>query len=271
MVERAQAFVEAGADAIFAEAMTDLSMYKEVVDAVDVPVLANITEFGQTPLYSSASLGHVGIAMALYPHQPSGPMNQAALNVYRSIREKGHQRDVVEAMQTRMDLYDFRAITNTKGSLTRSSGTTLRSRTNGRWKEIDRSRPPGPGGRGNSPLHAWGKTGTGPTYRGYDITDLAENTCFEEVAHLIRKGEPPRRANSTPTASASRRLRSLPPALKEVLERIPASAHPWMSCARVAPCWVIWRRSRTSRSSKMQRTGPRRVPFDHQLLVSLLP
>ncbi len=117
VVERAQAFVDAGADAIFAEAMTDLSMYKEVVDAVDVPVLANITEFGQTPLYSSEELGSVGIAMALYPLSAFRAMNQAALNVYRSIREKGHQRDVVEAMQTRMDLYDFLGYHEYEGKL----------------------------------------------------------------------------------------------------------------------------------------------------------
>lgn len=117
VVERAQAFVEAGADAIFAEAMTDLSMYKEVVDAVDVPVLANITEFGQTPLYSCEELGSVGIAMALYPLSAFRAMNQAALKVYRSIREKGHQKEVVETMQTRMDLYDFLGYHEYEGKL----------------------------------------------------------------------------------------------------------------------------------------------------------
>jgi len=106
VVERVGAFVEAGADAIFAEAMTDLEMYRKVVDAVDVPVLANITEFGQTPLYSVDELGSVGIAMALYPLSAFRAMSKAALDVYREIRARGTQQGVVEQMQTRMDLYD---------------------------------------------------------------------------------------------------------------------------------------------------------------------
>ncbi len=107
VVERAAAFVEAGADAIFAEAMTDLDMYRKVVAAVDVPVLANITEFGQTPLYSTAELGETGVRMVLYPLSAFRAMNQAALNVYQAIRKDGHQKAVLDTMQTRMELYDF--------------------------------------------------------------------------------------------------------------------------------------------------------------------
>jgi methylisocitrate lyase len=107
VLERVSAFVEAGADAIFAEAMTDLSMYQRVVSTVDVPVLANITEFGQTPLFTTKELGSVGIAMALYPLSAFRAASQAALNVYRAIRTEGTQKNVVSAMQTRMDLYDF--------------------------------------------------------------------------------------------------------------------------------------------------------------------
>jgi methylisocitrate lyase len=107
VIDRVVAFVDAGADAIFAEAMTDLDMYARVVSAVDVPVLANITEFGATPLYTTAELGSVGIAMALYPLSAFRAMSQAALNVYRTIRTDGSQKNVVGAMQTRMDLYDF--------------------------------------------------------------------------------------------------------------------------------------------------------------------
>jgi methylisocitrate lyase len=107
VIDRVSAFVEAGADAIFAEAMTDLSMYARVVEAVDVPVLANITEFGATPLYTTAELGGVGIAMALYPLSAFRAMSQAALNVYRTIRTAGTQTSVLATMQTRMDLYDF--------------------------------------------------------------------------------------------------------------------------------------------------------------------
>lgn len=107
VIERSQAFVEAGADAIFAEAMTDLEMYRKVVDAVDVPVLANITEFGQTPLYTTEELGGAGIRMVLYPLSAFRAMNKAALGVYEAIRRDGHQKEVLDTMQTRMELYDF--------------------------------------------------------------------------------------------------------------------------------------------------------------------
>jgi len=107
VLDRVSAFVEAGADAIFAEAMTDLDMYAKVVKAVNAPVLANITEFGQTPLFTTQELGSVGIAMALYPLSAFRAMNLAALNVYKTIRTEGTQKNVVSTMQTRMDLYDF--------------------------------------------------------------------------------------------------------------------------------------------------------------------
>ena len=107
VVERAARFEEAGADAIFAEAMTELDMYARVVDAVDVPVLANITEFGKTPLYCLDELRRVGVSMALYPLSAFRAMNLAALNVYRTIRGEGSQASVVDSMQTRDELYEF--------------------------------------------------------------------------------------------------------------------------------------------------------------------
>ena len=107
VIDRAGAFAEAGADAIFAEAMTEIDMYRPVVDAAGVPVLANLTEFGQTPLYTLDELASVGIAMALYPLSAFRAMNKAALNVYRTLKEKGTQASVVDTMQTRMELYDF--------------------------------------------------------------------------------------------------------------------------------------------------------------------
>ncbi len=107
VVERVARFEEAGADAIFAEAMTELDMYARVVDAVDVPVLANITEFGRTPLYSLDELRRVGVSMALYPLSAFRAMNLAALNVYRTIRGEGSQASVVDSMQTRDELYEF--------------------------------------------------------------------------------------------------------------------------------------------------------------------
>ncbi|MEM9058470.1 MAG: methylisocitrate lyase [Pseudomonadota bacterium] len=107
MLERIHAYQEAGADAIFAEAMTELGMYTRVVDAVSVPVLANLTEFGMTPLYTTDELKSVGIRMALYPLSAFRAMNQAALAVYRCIRDTGTQTPVVETMQTREELYEF--------------------------------------------------------------------------------------------------------------------------------------------------------------------
>ncbi|NLD68805.1 MAG: methylisocitrate lyase [Limnobacter sp.] len=105
-IERAVACVEAGADGIFPEAMTELQMYRRFVDAVKVPVLANITEFGQTPLFTVDELRDVGVAMALYPLSAFRAMNKAAQNVYDTLRRDGTQKAVVDTMQTRQQLYD---------------------------------------------------------------------------------------------------------------------------------------------------------------------
>ena len=107
VIERAAGFEAAGADAIFAEAMTDLDMYRQVVAAVSIPVLANITEFGATPYFTTRELGSAGISMALYPLSAFRAMNKAALNVYSILREKGTQESVIESMQTRAELYEF--------------------------------------------------------------------------------------------------------------------------------------------------------------------
>ena len=107
VVERVARFEAAGADAIFAEAMTDLAMYQRVTEAVSIPVLANLTEFGQTPLYGLDELKSVGVRMALYPLSAFRAMSLAALNVYGAIRRDGTQKAVLESMQTRADLYDF--------------------------------------------------------------------------------------------------------------------------------------------------------------------
>jgi methylisocitrate lyase len=105
-IERSLACVEAGADAIFAEAATSLETYRRFVDAVKVPVLANLTEFGSTPLFTVDDLREAGVAMALYPLSAFRAMNKAAENVYATIRRDGTQRGVVSTMQTRMELYD---------------------------------------------------------------------------------------------------------------------------------------------------------------------
>ncbi|WP_368448258.1 methylisocitrate lyase [Cobetia amphilecti] len=106
-VARANACVEAGADAIFAEAVHTLEDYRAFCEGVDAPILANITEFGATPLFNQRELGDVGCRMVLYPLSAFRAMNAAALKVYQNIHDKGDQKDVVDDMQTRMELYDF--------------------------------------------------------------------------------------------------------------------------------------------------------------------
>ena len=105
-IERALAYVEAGADMIFPEAITELAMYRKFADAVKVPILANITEFGKTPLFTKQELASAGVAIALYPLSAFRAMNKAAENVYNTVRREGTQKNVVDTMQTRMELYD---------------------------------------------------------------------------------------------------------------------------------------------------------------------
>jgi methylisocitrate lyase len=106
-IDRACACVEAGADMIFPEAVADLAHYKQFADAVKVPVLANMTEFGKTPLYTLKELAGAGVGLALYPLSAFRAMSAAALHVYRTLRAEGTQRSAVGLMQTRDDLYDF--------------------------------------------------------------------------------------------------------------------------------------------------------------------
>lgn len=105
-IERSIACVEAGADGIFAEAAYDLPTYQRFVEAVKVPVLANITEFGKTPLFSVDELKTAGVGMVLYPLSAFRAMNKAAENVYQAIRRDGHQKNVIDTMQSRDELYD---------------------------------------------------------------------------------------------------------------------------------------------------------------------
>jgi methylisocitrate lyase len=105
-IDRAGACVEAGADMIFPEAMTELSMYRQFADAVGVPVLANITEFGATPLFTLEELRSANVAIALYPLSAFRAMNKAALDVYQTLRRDGTQKASIDAMQTRAELYE---------------------------------------------------------------------------------------------------------------------------------------------------------------------
>ena len=105
-IDRACACVEAGADMIFPEAMTELAMYKQFADAVGVPVLANITEFGSTPLFTVDELASANVGLVLYPLSAFRAANKAAEAVYTAVREQGTQANVLDTMQTRMELYD---------------------------------------------------------------------------------------------------------------------------------------------------------------------
>ena len=105
-LDRAQAYVAAGADMIFAEALTSLEEYKQFTAAIRVPVLANITEFGKTPLFTTTELGSVGVRLVLYPLSAFRAMSNAALAVYGALRKEGTQKSVMDLMQTRAQLYD---------------------------------------------------------------------------------------------------------------------------------------------------------------------
>jgi methylisocitrate lyase len=106
-IDRARACVDAGADMIFPEAITELAMYRKFADAVGVPILANLTEFGKTPLFTLDEVRGAHVAIALYPLSAFRAMNQAALRVYEALRRDGTQKSVVDTMQTRDDLYEF--------------------------------------------------------------------------------------------------------------------------------------------------------------------
>ena len=106
-IERACAYRDAGADMIFAEALTDLGQYKKFTEAVKIPVLANITEFGKTPLYTVEELASARVALALYPLSAFRAMSLAALKVYQTLRKRGTQKELLTQMQTRVDLYEI--------------------------------------------------------------------------------------------------------------------------------------------------------------------
>jgi methylisocitrate lyase len=106
-IDRSRLYLEAGADMIFPEAITELSMYRKFADAVKLPILANITEFGQTPLFTVDELRSANVAMVLYPLTAFRAMNKAALRVYESVRREGTQKPLLPEMQTREELYEF--------------------------------------------------------------------------------------------------------------------------------------------------------------------
>ena len=106
-LDRIRAYVAAGADMIFPEALTELETYRVVSQNAEVPILANITEFGKTPLFTIQELKDANVSLVLYPLSAFRAMNKAALNVYKTVRKQGTQNEVVDAMQTREELYDY--------------------------------------------------------------------------------------------------------------------------------------------------------------------
>ncbi|UCE14474.1 MAG: methylisocitrate lyase [Candidatus Heimdallarchaeota archaeon] len=106
-IERIHSYLTVGADAIFPEALTSLDQYKAITEAVSAPILANITEFGKTPLFTVEELGNVGVSMVLYPLTAFRAMNKAAEHVYYTVREQGTQKPLIDNMQTRKELYDL--------------------------------------------------------------------------------------------------------------------------------------------------------------------
>ena len=106
-IERSIAYIEAGADGIFAEAMTDINHYQDFKNKIKAPILANMTEFGKTPLSNLEELSSVGVDMVLYPLSAFRAMSKAALTIYKTIKNNGHQKDVLKSMQTRDELYEF--------------------------------------------------------------------------------------------------------------------------------------------------------------------
>ena len=133
-IDRAGAYAAAGADAIFAEALTTLEEYREFTRALDVPVLANITEFGKTPLFSTEELDEAGVRMALYPLSAFRAMSAAAQNVYDTLRAEGTQRALLESMQSRAELYDvlgYQAYEDRLDALFAADGRDAKSRDEG--------------------------------------------------------------------------------------------------------------------------------------------
>lgn len=114
VIKRSKAYLNAGADAIFAEAFSNLDDYKKLISTINAPVLANITEFGKTPLFTIEELKSVGVQMVLYPLSAFRAMNQAAFHVYETIRKTGSQKELINQMQDRKTLYDFLGYENKK-------------------------------------------------------------------------------------------------------------------------------------------------------------
>ena len=240
-IERAGAYVEAGADMIFPEAMNTLDDYRRFKAAGKVPILANLTESGSTPFFTTDELRYAGVDIALYCCGAYRAMNKAALNFYETVRREGTQKNIIDTLQTRAELYDFLGYhayedkldalftqnkrRNSMSDNTQSSAPKIK-------KSVALSGTPA----GNTALCTVGRSGNDLHYRGYDIHDLATKSTFEEVAHLLVHGALPTTSQLKAYKARLRRLRGLPVIVAEALELVPANAHPMDVLRTAARC-----------------------------------
>ena len=217
-IDRACRYQEAGADMIFAEAVTELDHYRRFREATGVPVLANITEFGLTPLFTVDELADADVSLVLYPLSGFRAMNAAALNVYKALRNEGTQKNLISHMQTREQLYELLRYDEVAAKLEQATTTeTATKKTAGGLAGII---------VGTSAICTVSEAGSGLNYRGYGIDDLARESSFEEVAYLLCYGELPNAAALADYKARLVDLRRLPEAMKAVLEQLPANTHP---------------------------------------------
>ena len=229
-LERAAAYAKAGADFIFAEAVPDLSYYEKFVEAAGVPVLANITEFGMIPMYTVEELREAGVGLILYPLSAFRAANKAAENVYQHIRTEGTQKNVLDTMQTREELYqsiNYHSYEQKLNDLLSKINKTIMSDK----QETPTFKPKksvalSGVAAGNTALCTVGRSGNDLHYRGYDIYDLAAKAEFEEVAYLLIHEKLPTAPQLKAYKTKLISLRGLPLAAKVALEQLPPSAHP---------------------------------------------
>jgi len=230
---RANEYIEAGADMIFAEALSTIEEFRQFSSGVAVPVLANITEFGKTPLLTIEELRSAGVQLALYPLSAFRGMARACETVYATIRKDGTQQRIVDQMQSREELYGvlgYHAFERALDGLSPLPEKPAAQAFASLPETVMPSQQNSAGLRGVSAgvtaICTVGAGGDSLRYRGYDIEELAESATFEEVAYLLLYGELPGPAALRGFADRLIGYRSLPVPLCEVLERIPSTCHP---------------------------------------------
>ena len=204
-------------------------MYRKVRDAVGVPVLANITEFGKTPLYTREELGSVGVDIVLHCCSAYRAMNLAALKVYEAIRRDGTQKNVVDLMQTRDDLYkflDYHAYEQKLDELFAGGEGEEMSTPESNIGKPKKSVALSGVAAGNTALCSVGRTGNDLHYRGYDILEVAETCEFEEIAYLLIHGKLPNTHELAAYKTKLKNLRGIPAPVRAILEQLPPATHP---------------------------------------------